>query len=329
MRAVVIREPGGPEVLELREVDAPTPARGEILVRVQAFGLNRADLLQRRGSYQTPAGVARDIPGLEYAGVVEACGPGARRFRPGDAVMGITAGAAYAEYVVVHEREALAVPAGWSAIEAAAIPEAFLTAYDALFVQLGLTAGETVLIHAVAGGVGLAALQLAKLAGARVLGTSRTPAKLERAAELGLDAGIVAGADWPQAVLREASQGVDVVLDLVGGAYLAGNLEVLRERGRLIVVGLTAGARAELDLGRVLRKRLTLVGTVLRSRPLEEKVQLARTFEQRLAGALASRALRPVVELVLPAERVAEAHARMEANATVGKTVLTWGATAG
>lgn len=331
MRAIEITTPGGPEVLQEREVPTPVPGPGQIRVRVRAVGVNRADLLQRRGYYPAPPGAAPRVPGLEYAGEVDDVASDVTRWRPGDRVMGIVGGGAYAEAVVVDEREALAIPAGLSFAEAAAIPEAFLTAHDALFTQLGLAAGESVLIHAVGSGVGLAGLQLARVAGARVLGTARSAWKLERARGLGLDVAIETGGDgagadgFDEVVRRETGgDGVDVILDLVGGAYLAGNLRALAPRGRMAVVGLVAGRRAELDLGLLLSKRLTLIGTVLRSRSLEEKVAVAESFGETWLPLFDEGRLRPLIDSVFSFAEVGAAHEYVESNQNFGKVVLRW-----
>lgn len=326
MRAIVIGRPGGPEVLELRDVPAPEPGPGEVLVRVRAVGLNRADVLQRKGHYPAPPGVPADIPGLEYAGEVAALGAGVTRWRPGDRVMGLVAGGACAELLVAHEDTAIPAPAAWPYTEAAAVPEAFLTAYDAIIRQLGLTAGEAVLIHAVSSGVGTAALQLAHAWGARTFGTSRSAEKLGRAAPLGLDVAIDSSReDFAEVVRRETGgRGVEVVLDLVGGPALEGNLKALALRGRMIIVGLTAGRAARLDMGLVLNKRLTIVGTALRSRSLEEKAALTRDFEREVMPLLAAGRLRPVLDRGFPMAEAAEAHRVMESNAHFGKLVLVW-----
>ena len=324
MRAVVIIEAGDPEVLAIQRVSIREPGRGEVRVRVRAAGINRADLLQRRGLYPPPPGWPAEIPGLEYTGDVEALGEGADLWQVGDRVMGLVGGGGYAEYVVVPEREAIPVPDRLSHEEAAAIPEVFITAHDALFSQLRLGLGERLLIHAVGSGVGTAALQLAKAARAKVIGTSRAAWKLERAQELGLDAGIDASQeDVAEAVLRETGgEGVDAILDLVGGPYLATNIDTLALKGRLIIVGLTAGRSAELDMGAVLRKRLHIVGTSLRMRPLEEKISAARAFERDVGESLATGTVRPVIDRVFSMEDVVEAHRYMESNANFGKLVL-------
>ncbi len=324
MRAVVITEPGGPEVLDMKQVTIREPEEGEVRVRVYAAGVNRADLLQRRGHYPPPPGWPADIPGLEYAGQVESLGEGAGLWQVGDRVMGLVGGGGYAEYVVVPEHEAVAVPEPLSWEEAAAIPEVFITAHDALFTQLGIARGERLLIHAVGSGVGTAGLQLAKAAGVTVIGTSRAAWKLERARELGLDMGIDASReDVIEAVRRETNgAGVDAILDLVGGSYLTGNIESLALKGRMIIVGLTAGRTAELDMGAVLRKRLHIIGTSLRMRTSEEKVSAARAFDRDVSGLIATGKIRPVVDRVFQMEDVAEAHAYMESDTNFGKLVL-------
>ena len=325
MKAVVITRFGDPDVLQVREVDRPEPGPRQILVRVATSGVNRADLLQRVGRYPAPHGYPQDIPGLEYAGVVEAVGSEVELWKEGDRVMGIVAGGGYAQYVAVHERLGVRVPAGVPLEDAGAIPEVFMTAFDALFRQVGLSEGETVLIHAVGSGVGTAAVQLTQAAGVRAIGTSRTQEKVERALELGLDVGILGDAEWPEKVLAASGEkGVDVILDLVGGAYLAGNLEVLGKEGRQIVVGVPSGARAEIDLRLLMSKRALIKGTVLRARPLEEKIALAREFEHRVCPLFAARRVRPVVDRTFAPEKAAEAHTVMADNENFGKILLVW-----
>lgn len=324
MRAVQIGEPGSPDVLRLGSERIPEPGRDDLRVRVHAAGVNRADLLQRRGLYPPPPGWPQSIPGLEYAGEVESVGAAVSLWKPGDRVMGLVGGGGYAEYVVTSEREAIPIPPALSYEEAAAIPEVFITAHDALFSQLGLGLGERLLIHAVGSGVGTAALQLARLAGATVIGTSRSGWKLERAVKLGLDVAIdTSKADFAEALAKETDgHGIDVVLDLVGGPYLEGNLASLAPRGRMIVVGLTAGRRADIDLGTLLRKRLLIVGTSLRARPIEEKIAATQAFQRGVLPLLSAGRVRPIVDEVFPLEDAAEAHRRMEANANFGKLVL-------
>lgn len=329
MRAVVMTGSGGPEVLEVREVPRPEPGTGQILVKVEASGINRADLSQRRGRYPAPPGWPQDIPGLELAGTVVACGPHCRERFEGDRVMGLVGGGGYAEYALTHEEAVVGVPEGLSAAEAGAVPEVFMTAFDAVHLQMGLSAGETLLVHAVGSGVGTAAVQLAKAEGATVLGTSRTPEKLERAVELGLDHAIAGGdAPWPVEVMTlTRGRGADVILDLVGAPYVEGNLAVVAERGRWVVVGVTGGGVTDFDLRRLMGKRASITGTVLRARPLEEKVALARAFEERVLPLVESGAVRPVLDgeqAVFAPEEAAEAHARMEENLNFGKLVLVW-----
>ncbi len=325
-RAVRIREPGGPEVLELSTLDVRGPGPGEILVEVAAAGLNRADLLQRRGLYPAPPGVPEDVPGLEYAGVVAAMGPGVRGFREGDRVMGIVSGGSFATHLVVSAREVMPVPSNLSLADAAAIPEVFLTAWDALFLQAKASMGESVLIHAVASGVGSAAVQLCKVAGARPMGTARSQAKLDAVSAYGLDGGVcVRDGRFADAVraLTEG-RGADVILDPVGGDYIEEDLRCLAPRGRVVVIGTMGGPTASLPLGALLHQRATVIGTVLRSRAPEEKACLAQSFRRSVLPLFERGMLTPVVEAVLPMRDVRDAHARMEANATAGKLVLTW-----
>jgi putative PIG3 family NAD(P)H quinone oxidoreductase len=324
MKAVVITEPGGPEVLRLRDLPDPQPRPEEVLVRVRATAVNRADLLQRRGRYPAPRDAPADIPGLEFAGEVSRCGARVRGLRPGARVMGIVGGGGYAEQICVHERLCLPVPERLAWEAAAAIPEAFLTAFDALERQARLSRGDSVLLHAAGSGVGTAAAQLALAAEANAIGLSRTAEKRRRLRDLGLRHVLDPAADGlADAILRAAGgEGVDLVLDLIGAAAWPLNLDVLKPRGRIVVVGLLGGTRAELDLGLLLRKRLTIVGTVLRSRSLAEKIELTAEFAERAGDLLADGTLRATIDRTFPLDRVAEAHALMERNATFGKLVL-------
>ena len=330
MRAIVI---GKEASLDLREVPAPEPGPGQARVRIRACGVNRADLLQRRGLYPAPPDAPAAIPGLEVAGEVDAVGSGTTDLRVGDRVYGIVSGGAYAEQVVVHARTLAKIPlVGGEPLDftaAAAIPEAFLTAYDAMVLQCGLAAGETVLVHAVGSGVGTAAVQIARAIGAMSVGTARSKEKLGRAESLGMNAGVVAestedGSPRFAERVREVTggRGADVVLELVGGAYVPESLAALADRGRLVLVGLMAGARADVDLGIVLRRRLRVFGTVLRSRPLEEKIAAGQVLARNLSPLVAEKKLVPIVDRVLPLARAAEAHALMESNANFGKIVL-------
>jgi putative PIG3 family NAD(P)H quinone oxidoreductase len=326
MKAVLFGGKGGPEVIEWGDAADPAPARGEVLVRVRAAALNRADLLQRRGLYPPPPGTREDIPGLELAGEVAAVGAGVLAWKPGDRVMAIAAGEAQAELTVVHERMLLRVPEGLSLEEAGAIPEAGVTSHDALFTLGGLRPGWTVLVHAVGSGVATAAVQIARAAGATVIGTSRTADKLERARPLGLDHGILVGKDEPrfaEEVRRlTGKRGCPLVLDFVGAPYAAENLAALAPGGRIVVVGTMGGAKPTLDLSLLMRTRATIVGTVLRPRPLEEKIAATQAFARDVLPLVAAGRVKPVVDAVLPAARVREAHERLERNESFGKLVL-------
>ena len=323
MRAVVYSAAGGPEVITVTERPEPMSGPGQVRVRVRAAGLNRADLLQRAGTYAAPKGWPVDIPGIEYAGEVDAVGAGVTRWKVGDRVMGLVGGGGHAEMVVVHADEAMAVPAPLSLEEAAAIPEVFLTAYDALTVRGRLAAGERVLLHAVGSGLGTAAAQLARLMGATVLGTSRSAEKLERARAYGLDIGI----DTSKTPFRHAiNEPVNLVIDVLGGAAFADNLAVLAPRGRLVVLGWLTGSRVDADLAPLLHKRLEVIGTVMRSRSLTERLPLVRDFSERMLPLFDGPAPRlvPVVGERYPMTAMAEAHRAMERNTTFGKVILTW-----
>jgi NADPH2:quinone reductase len=312
--------------LEVREVERPAAAGDRVRVRVRAAALNRADLLQRRGRYPAPPGVPASIPGLEFAGEVEQLGADARAWRVGQRVFGITGGGAQAEYVVVPEHTLAPVPDTLDWAEAAAVPEAFITAHDALFTQGELAMGEHVLIHAAGSGVGLAAIQLAHTAGAQVFGTARTAAKLERARAYGLAEACTVGDDpntFAAAVRAwTGGVGVQIILDLVGASYLAANLDALAQRGRLLLVGTMGGAQAALDFGVVMSKRLRITGTVLRARSAEEKARATRLFAAHVLPLLARGTVRPVVDRTYPLAEVRAAHTRLEGNESFGKVVL-------
>lgn len=324
MRAAVITEQGGPDVFQIRELPDPSPGPEEILVDVHASALNRADLMQRRGGYPAPAGTRSDVPGLEMAGIVEAVGERVTAWQTGDHVMALLGGAGYASKVVVHERQAMEVPGNLSFDEAAAIPEVYLTAFDALFQHCELTPGESVLIHAAGSGVGTAAVQLASAAGCRVFGTAGSAGKLGRAAGLGLDVGVnYHEQDFAEVINAHTDgAGVNVILDVIGAPYWERNLASLAVRGRLVLVGTMGGGRLETNLGLLMGKRLRVHGTVLRARPLEEKAALTQTFARRHLHHFATGRLVSVVDRVYPLEEVGEAHRYMESNANFGKIVL-------
>jgi len=314
MKAILVPTPGGPEALVYGDAPEPAAKPGEVVVRVRAAGVNRADLLQAAGRYPPPPG-ASEILGLEVAGDVEGTG---------ERVMALLPGGGYAERVVVPSAMLLPIPRGLSYVDAAAIPEVFTTAYLDLFVEAGLAAGERVLVHAAASGVGTAAIQLARRAGASVVGLTRSPAKCDPIRALGAELALYV-ADGGFAERIEASFGkdaVDVVLDPIGGATLAADVRLLAPKGRLVFIATMGGARGELDLATVLRKRLRIIGSTLRGRPLPEKVDLMERLSRDVLPAFADGTLRPLLDSVFPLERAAEAHHRMASNENVGKIVL-------
>ena len=322
MRAVVITQPGGPEVLEVQDVETPEPVGDQVRVSVRASGVNRADLLQRAGGYAAPPGSPEHIPGLEFAGEVNTVGPLVRAWKPGQRVMGLAGGGAQAEYVLAHEGLLVEIPQNLDFVQAAAVPEAFMTAHDALFTQAGLQMGERVLIHAAGSGVETAAIQLAHAAGASVFGTSRTPEKLERARHLGLDVAL-SDRDFAAAVNRLTSgNGVHVVLDFIGAAYMAQNLEALGMWGRMVLLATMGGAQANVNLGMVMGKRISMRGVTLRTRTLEEKLAVTRRFATHVLPLLASGKVQPVIDHVYPLHEIAAAHTAMGENRNFGKLVI-------
>jgi putative PIG3 family NAD(P)H quinone oxidoreductase len=329
MRAVIIKDAGPHGRVELGDTDdLPVPAAGQVRVRVHAAGLNRADLLQRAGKYPAPPGYPPHIPGLEFAGEVEQIAAGRTLWKLGDRVFGITAGGAQAEYVLTTESNLARMPNGLSWAEGGGMPETYITAHDALFTRGRLQLGERVLIHAVASGVGTAALQLAHCAGATVYGTSRTASKLDRLRDLHLDAGI-AVADNPATFVTAVEtltdhRGVDLILDLVGGEYFPLNLRSLGQCGRIVCVGTTAGSTSEIDLGLLLRKRATIMGTVLRARSVEEKAEATRKFAAHVLPLVATRSVRPRIDRIYRANQVAAAYDYLASNTSVGKVVLSF-----
>ena len=325
MRAAVITRPGGPEVLEIEDRPVPKPGPNEILVRVQASALNRADLSQREGNYPAPPGAPQDIPGLEFAGEVVDVGVGAR-LKGGDRVFGVVAGGGNAEYLVADADAVAPVPEGMSWTDAAAVPEAFITAHDALVVQASVRTNEFVLIHAVGSGVGLAATQIARAFGATPFGTARTADKLERAREYGLAGGVVVSDDPGIIATAFADQtkgnGFDVTLDLVGGPYLGPSIQAAAKRGRILCIGTVAGRAATIPVNLVLYKRLEIRGTVLRARSLEEKRVVTSAFARDLLPLFESKRLTPVVDRIYDLEDIRAAHERLASNQTFGKVVL-------
>lgn len=305
--------------LEVVERASPEPGGDRVLVEIAGAGINRADLLQRMGRYPAPPGWPEDVPGLEYSGIVAATGPDTRALKKGDRVFGISGGGAHATHLLLPESLCARVPANMDLVEAGGIPEVFVTAHDAMLVQAGLRPGERVLINGVGSGVGTAAVQLAHAIGAVTVGTSRTPEKLERAEELGLDRGVMAGADLAERIDGE----VDVVVELVGGPYFETDVQVCRTNARIVVVGLLAGTSAQLDLGLLMRKRLTVRGTVLRPRPDHEKAAVLDRFAKEVVPLFGRGVLRPVIETVMPLEKGQEAYDLVGSDRTFGKVILT------
>ncbi|MBX7170907.1 MAG: NAD(P)H-quinone oxidoreductase [Pyrinomonadaceae bacterium] len=324
MKAVYVKEFGGVENLEIREIEnPPRPKENEVLVAVKASALNRADILQRKGLYPAPKGFPERILGLEFAGEVAKIGENVTSFKIGDRVFGITAGGAQAEFLISDESLLVRIPDNLSWTEAAAIPEAFITAHDAIFTLGQLKKGEKLLIHAVGSGVGLGALQLAKAIDARVLGTSRTQEKLDKCKDFGLDDAILADENLSEIIKEKTDgKGVDVILDLVGAKYFQANLESLMLKGRLILVGLTGGAKAEFNLGIALSKRLKIIGTVLRSRSTEEKAEATEKFAKDVIPLFESSLIHPNIDRMFKLEEIQKAHEYLESNESFGKVVL-------
>jgi NADPH:quinone reductase len=321
MTAIEIREPGGPEVLQAVERPMPEPADGEVLVRVEAAGLNRPDIMQRQGKYPPPPG-ASDLPGLEVAGtIVRAAG----RWREGDEVCALVAGGGYAEFCAVPVPQVLPMPAGLDAVHAAAVPETYFTVWTNLFDRGGLQAGERVLVHGGTSGIGTTAIQLAREFGATVYATAGSDVKCAAAAALGASAAFnYRTEDFAERLRIETDgRGVDVILDIVGGDYLPRNLRCLATNGRLIQIGLQGGAKAEIDLRLVLNRRLTVTGSTLRPRTPDEKGVIARQLEEHVWPLLAAGRVRPRVDRTFPLREAAAAHRALEAGEVIGKIVLT------
>jgi putative PIG3 family NAD(P)H quinone oxidoreductase len=326
MRAVWIPSFGGPEVLEVREVGKPHITPDQVMVRVRASALNRADLLQRQGKYPPPPGFPAEIPGIEFAGEIAEIGSSVRLWTPGQRVFGLLGGGAHAEYVVTHERLLAEIPPNLDWAQAASVPEVFITAHDALWVQAGLRPGETVLINAVGSGVGLAGVQLARAVHAVPFGTSRTPDKIDRAKPFGLEAGLTVRDNFDELIAAAekwtGGKGINVVLDLVGGPYVKAFQRLMATKGRIMLVGSVGGASCDLDSRYMLGKRLNIRGTALRARSLEEKIQVTQSFASEVAPLLGNDTLRTVIDSTFPMAEIAKAHARLESNETFGKVVV-------
>lgn len=323
MRAVVLRSRGGPDVLTFEDVPDPTPGPDEVRVRIRATALNRADILQRLGGYADPRSwLAHEIPGLEYAGVVDRVGERVSMWQPGDKVMAIDAGGAYAEMICTHERQMMRVPDGVDLADAAAIPEVFLTAWDALVVQGGLTSGRWALVHAGASGVGTAAIQIARAIGARIAVTC-SAGKIQACRVLGADLVFERSPhSWLDELQGAVPDGVDVVLDVVGGDEVDRNLRAVATKGTIVQVGLMGGASTAVNVGLLLMKRARWIGTTLRARPLEEKIAVTRRFSNEMLPMFDDGRLSPVIDTRFAFADISAAHAYMEGNANIGKILI-------
>jgi NADPH2:quinone reductase len=326
MTVIAIHSPGGPEVLVAEQRPVPTPGEGEILVKVAAAGVNRPDVMQRKGLYPPPAG-ATDIPGLEIAGEVVAVGPGARRWKQGDQVMALVVGGGYAEYCLAYADHALAVPAGISMVEAAAIPETYFTVWHNVFQRGALKSGETLLVHGGSSGIGTAAIQLARAIGARVFATAGSAEKCAACRELGADLAIDYKTEDFVAATKAATagRGADLILDMVGGDYIERNYEAAAVEGRIVQIAFQGSPKTTVDFRRIMLKRLTHTGSVLRSRPVEDKTAIARAVEENAMPLVAAGKAKPVIDSTYPLAMAHEAHRRMESSAHIGKIVLTVG----
>ncbi|MBN8551661.1 MAG: NAD(P)H-quinone oxidoreductase [Caulobacterales bacterium] len=320
MRAIAVRDgQRGPESLEIMEIDRPEPGAGQVRIRVRAAGVNRPDLLQRAGLYPPPPGAPQTL-GLEVAGEIDVIGTGVERWALGDRVCALLGGGGYADWAVVDAGSVLPVPEGLDFPQAAALPETVFTVWANVFEIGALKPGETIAVHGATSGIGTTAIQMARAAGARVIGTSRGAAKTELTRQMGVD--IALDSTQPDFAKRLAEAGPDVVLDMVGGSFLKANIAALKPGGRLVIIAFQGGAVGELDVARVMRERLMVAGSTLRARPVEEKARLARAVEQTVWPWVAQGAVRPIIEAELPLEQAAEAHRRLETGAVTGKIVL-------
>jgi NADPH2:quinone reductase len=324
MTAIAIRAPGGPEMLVPEERPVPTPGEGEILVKAAAAGVNRPDVMQRMGLYPPPPG-ASDIPGLEIAGTVVACGPGVTRWRVGDQVTALVSGGGYAEYCLAHESHALPAPPGLTLAEAAAIPETFFTVWHNTFERGGLKSGETLLVHGGSSGIGTAAIQLAKAFGALVVTTAGTAEKCDACRRLGADLAVNYKSEDFVAATKSFTNGVgaELILDMVGGDYIERNYEAAAVEGRIVQIAFQGSPKVKVDFRRIMLKRLHHTGSTLRSRSIPDKAAIARAVEENVWPLIAAGKVRPVMDRTFPLRDAAAAHARMEASAHIGKIVLT------
>jgi NADPH2:quinone reductase len=325
MTAIVIKAPGGPEMLVAEQRAVPEPGEGEILVKVAAAGINRPDVMQRLGRYPPPPGVT-DIPGLEIAGTVTRCGAAVRRRKPGDAVAALVAGGGYAQYCLAHESHALPIPSDLSMTQAAAIPETFFTVWHNVFERGALTAGETLLVHGGSSGIGTTAIQLAKAFGARVITTAGSPEKCDACRSLGADVAVNYKIEDFVAATKAATDraGANVVLDMVGGDYIERNYEAAAVEGRIVQIGFQGSPRASVDFRRIMLKRLHHTGSTLRSRAIAEKAAIAQAVERNVWPLIAAGRVRPVIDSTFRFLEAAAAHERIESSAHIGKIVLVW-----
>jgi len=328
MKAIEISAYGGPDVLHLVERPDPVAGSGEVLIRVGAAGVNRPDVLQRKGHYPVPPG-ASDLPGLEVAGVIvngDAAAMAAAGFKPGDRVCALVAGGGYAELCVAPIAQCLPLPAGMGDVEAASLPETFFTVWSNVFDRARLQSGETFLVQGGTSGIGVTAIQMAKAAGATVIATAGSDDKCAACLRLGADHAInYRQSDFVEEVQRiTAKRGVDVILDMVAGAYVAREIKCLAEDGRLVIIAVQGGVEAQIDAGVVLRRRLTITGSTLRPRPIAFKGAIAQALRTRVWPWLESGRVKPVIHQLFPAAQAAQAHALMETNQHIGKLVLVW-----
>jgi putative PIG3 family NAD(P)H quinone oxidoreductase len=320
MRAIVITTPGGPEVLQVRERPDPIPGEGEVLIQVKAAGINRPDVAQRLGKYPAPAWAPADIPGLEVAGLIEKCGPGVTRWKPGDMVCALVSGGGYAEYIAVPAGQCLPLPGGWSFVEAASLPETVFTVYHNVFQRGQLQAGERILIHGGSGGIGMTAIQLAKAFGARVFTTAGSEEKCKACLAAGADRAINYKEQDFETELK--TEGVDVVLDMIGGDYIPKNMRLLRKDGRMVIINASKGGKAEIDVLTVMVHRLTITGSTLRIRDTAFKSLLASEVEKHVWPLMEKGVFKSMVHETFPLELAVEAHALMESSDHIGKIVL-------
>lgn len=320
MKAIVIAKPGGPEVLEWKERPTPFPKPDEVLIRVKAAGVNRPDVFQRKGNYPPPPGAPADIPGMELAGIIEQCGPEVQRWKPGDAVCALVSGGAYAEFVTAPAGQCLSIPRGWDFVSSASLPETVFTVWHNVFQRGALKAGEHFLVHGGSSGIGVTAIQLAKLFGAKVFATAGSEKKCRDCESLGADRCVnYHESDFEESFILE---GMDLILDMIGGDYTPKNINLLREDGRLVIINSMKGSKAELDLRAVMQKRLTITGSTLRGRSGEFKATLAAEIEKKLWPLLESGQFRPVIYRQFPMVNADQAHALMESSEHTGKIIL-------